>query len=79
MKIGKGKQHVLEKYGAFSRISAFSHPKHVPHQASWARFRLESSVRLIGFMIPEDYSSKFDRNTFYIVFLDKNHTFYNKR
>ena len=75
-KIGRGKNHVLEEYGSFPRISDFVHPKHVPHQASWVRFRMESSVRLIGFMIPEDYKHKFDRNTFYIVFLDKDHRFY---
>lgn len=59
-------------------------PKHVPHQVSWARFRLESDNRLIGFVIPEEYHKKeniytkeyFDCNTFYIVFLDNTHRFY---
>ncbi|MCF6334417.1 MAG: hypothetical protein L3J12_01585 [Spirochaetales bacterium] len=73
---GKHKYNVLEEYGSFPRTSDFIHPKHVPHQASWARFRIDQSVRLIGFRIPEEYKNKFDRNTFYIVFLDKDHRFY---
>lgn len=83
--IGKGKGHVLEIYGAFPKKSEFTHPKHVPHQAIWGRFRLERSVRLIGFTIPENYNQKEQNNTgytscsntFYIVFLDKDHKFYN--
>lgn len=83
-KIGKGKNHVLEIYYDFPKNSEFSHPKHIPHQAQWARFRMESSVRLIGFTIPESYGQKeqgsskhfFCCNTFYVVFLDKNHVFY---
>ena len=78
IKIGSGRHryNVLEEYGSFPRTSDFIHPKHVPHQASWARFRIDQSVRLIGFRIPEEYKGKFDRNTFYIVFLDKDHRFY---
>lgn len=82
--IGKGKGHVLEIYGDFPNKSDFSHPKHIPHQAMWGRFRLENSVRLIGFTIPDCYNQKeqnnsgfnFCSNTFYVVFLDKNHKFY---
>ena len=82
--IGKGSGHVLEVYGKFPTNSDFEHPKHVPHQACWGRFRLESSVRLAGFIIPKDYdnkqqnssSFKFCSNTFYVVFLDKDHKFY---
>ncbi len=83
-KIGKGSGHVLEVYGSFPRISDFEHPKHVPHQALWGRFRLENSVRLVGFTIPSEYNCTeqnnsghlFCTNTFYVVFLDKNHVFY---
>lgn len=82
--IGQGKNHVLEVYGSFPKKSDFTQPKHIPHQAKWARFRLEGSVRLIGFVIPDDFNKKeqnkssynFCSNTFYIVFLDKDHNFY---
>ncbi|WP_050924758.1 hypothetical protein, partial [Vibrio harveyi] len=45
--IGKGKkggqgkrQNVLEVYGDFPQNSAFTHPKHVPEDIRWARFRI---------------------------------------
>jgi len=82
-RIGK-KGHVLEVYKNFPSKSKFKHPKFVPHEAHWARFRLEWNDRLIGFVLPSEYSEKkhhktkiqFDCNTFYIVFLDENHDFY---
>ncbi len=84
--IGKKSQHVLEVYGAFppKSKSKFKHPSHVPHDVEWARLRLESKVRLIGFVLPAEYEGKvnegtklkYDCNTFYVVFLDKNHKFY---
>lgn len=74
---------VLAVYGAFPRRSAFTHPKHVPHQAQWGRFRLEHAVRLVGFVLPKDCHGQrhpsgesFDCNTFYVVFLDAEHAFY---
>jgi hypothetical protein len=81
---GKKRQHVLEVYGGFPKKSAFTHPIHIPHQALWARFRLEGDARLVGFVIPEEYSNQkqnnnkflFCCNTFYIVFLDCEHNFY---
>ncbi len=86
VKIGSGKHRnsILIEYVDFPKKSDFKFPKYVPHQVSWARFRLEQSVRLIGFIIPSDYKDKeikkynwkFDCNTFYVVFLDKNHKFY---
>ncbi len=83
-RVGSNNNKVLEVYGSFPLRSDFQHPKHVPHQALWARFRLESSVRLIGFVIPESYDKQkhkgtkclFDCNVFYVVFLDANHRFY---
>lgn len=85
-KIGSGEHrwNVLSIYDRFPLNSEFSFPKHIPHQARWARFRLEYSVRLIGFVIPKEYHKSehsctkecFDCNTFYIVFLDKNHKFH---
>ncbi|EJG1881361.1 hypothetical protein RAL08_004551 [Vibrio parahaemolyticus] len=83
-KIGKGKQggkgkrqHCLEIYGDFPKRSAFKHPPHVPEDVLWGRFRLDNDTRLAGFILPEDKeSNKNDINTFYVVFLDENHQFY---
>lgn len=84
-KIGSGAKrgNILEIYGKFPNESDFTHPKHVPHEALWARFRLEWDARLIGFVIPNEYNGRrhdltnqyYDCNTFYIVFLDKEHKF----
>ena len=81
---GRGGRKVLEVYGIFPRKSSFSQPKHVPHQAEWGRFRLENMVRLVGFVVPAELhrtphcqtNELFDKNTFYIVFLDRDHNFY---
>jgi hypothetical protein len=63
----------------------FKFPKRtVPHQARWGRFRLGAKARLIGFVVPDEYrvkihsgtNMKFDCNTFYAVFLDRDHTFW---
>lgn len=77
-------QRVLAIYGAFPTKSNLAFPKHVPHQAVWGRFRLDSASRLAGFILPKDYDKKFQHmnehtfccNTFYVVFLDENHDFY---
>ncbi|WP_336769351.1 hypothetical protein [Pantoea endophytica] len=81
---GGGGLKVFEVYGDFPKRSDFSHPKHVPHDVQWARFRLENMVRLVGFIIPRGMECRkdivlkeaFDSNTFYVVFLDRNHKFY---
>ncbi len=82
MAVGKSGS-VLAIYGAFPGKSGFTHPKHVPHQALWGRFRLDHTARLIGFVLPagcHDQISaqgvRFDCNTFYVVFLDQQHCFY---
>lgn len=75
--IGKKKGHILKVYGNFPKHSDFVHPKHVPHQVLWGRFRMEYSVRLVGFIVPYEYGNTknektgyyFDCNTFYVVFL----------
>lgn len=76
---------VLAVYGDFpKRKSDFEMPQHVPKEAQWGRFRLESAVRLVGFVLPGACSDKvhpvtkqkFDCNTFYVVFLDAKHKFY---
>jgi len=79
-----GRYSVLEIYGSFPINSEFKEPTHIPIEAQWARFHLENIPRLIGFIIPESYHDKIqenngyrlDKNTFYIVFLDKHHKFY---
>nr|WP_319552554.1 hypothetical protein [uncultured Vibrio sp.] len=81
---GGGGLKVLEFYGDFPSKSDFTHPKHVPADAHWARFRLGNKVRLVGFIISknaikdldENDQQKFCHNTFYVVFLDKDHKFY---
>ncbi|HAS8399142.1 TPA: hypothetical protein I7743_02600 [Vibrio vulnificus] len=83
-KVGHGSNHVLEIYGSFPKKSDFTHPKHVPHQAQWARFRIDRTTRLIGFTIDNEFDRVQQRqtgyyfcsNTFYIVFLDSKHGFY---
>lgn len=89
-KIGKGKkggsgkrQNCLEVYGEFPENSDFVHPRHVPEDVLWARFRIDSATRLVGFVIPDNLSGveakdglRYDNNTFYVVFFDANHAFY---
>lgn len=81
--VGKGGGTVLSIYDAFPTNSDFTHPKHVPHEVQWGRFRLDFSGRLIGFVLPTNLhdcehkvtKKRFDSNTFYVVFLDANHRF----
>ncbi|MFS1444507.1 MULTISPECIES: hypothetical protein [unclassified Vibrio] len=81
---GKGKrQHYLEVYGEFPKKSAFKHPAHVPENVSWARFRIDCDTRLAGFVISQEIANEcrkqgknLDANTFYVVFLDEDHQFY---
>ena len=71
-------------YPKFPTKTEFKHPPHVPHQACWGRFRLGSKFRLVGFRIPPTLHGKphektnelYDKNTFYIVFIDQNHLFW---
>ncbi|MFZ4965894.1 hypothetical protein ACL9RJ_16690 [Pseudomonas sp. Mn2068] len=81
---GSASLKVLADYGNFPAKSDFTHPKSVPHDVNWARFRLENMVRLIGFTIPGEMNFTlldkngftFDKNTFYVVFIDLEHKFY---
>ena len=83
-RVGGGGRKVLEIYGGFPPKSDFKHPKYVPHQAQWGRFRLGSTTRLVGFTVPTEFHKRphqktgefFDKNTFYVVFLDRDHRFY---
>lgn len=79
-----GKYPVFVIYDNFPSKTDFIEPKNIPHQVKWARFHLENKVRLIGFVIPDSFHDKahqktgerFDKNTFYVVFLDRDHRFY---
>jgi len=77
-RVGAGSLKILEVYGNFPKNSEFVHPKHVPIDVLWARFRLESDMRLVGFVLPECIlkEKEIATNIFYIVFLDQNHRFY---
>ena len=79
-----GRFPVFVKYESFPINTDFKLPKHIPHQAIWSRFHIENKVRLIGFVIPDEYddkihqgtSKRYDSDIFYVVFLDKDHKFY---
>ena len=81
---GSGGLKMLAIYKGFPSRSDFVHPKYIPHQAKWGRFRLASKLRLVGFTIPTELhktphrttNEYFDKNTFYVVFLDRYHRFY---
>lgn len=83
-RIGGGGLRLFSTYDKFPPKSLFFEPNHVPHQAQWGRFHIGKRIRLIGFTIPGSYHGKyhdgtgefFDKNTFYIVFLDRDHKFY---
>ena len=77
---------VLADYDSFpiKAKTDFTHPRFVPVDARWGRFRMENLSRLIGFTVPGNVASLptgkdgllFDMNTFYVVFIDPNHRFY---
>jgi hypothetical protein len=77
-RVGSGGLRVLQVYGNFPGKSKFIHPKFVPDDVLWARFRLAQSVRLCGFLLPHEkiVQHGLRKNVFYIVFLDLNHQFY---
>jgi hypothetical protein len=83
-RVGGGGHKVLEVYGAFPKSSEFKFPKSVPHDVLWARFRMDGAGRLVGFLIPAEFSRVvsadreffYDTNTFYVVFIDLEHKFY---
>jgi len=83
-RIGSGGLKVLVIYENFPHKSKFVCPNYIPHQAQWGRFRLGSKLRLVGFTVPTELHKTphvktcefFDKNTFYVVFLDRYHKFY---
>jgi len=56
-------------YGDFppKERTKFKYPEHVPEDANWARIHIEGAAVIAGHVL---------ENTFYIVFLDKCHSFY---
>lgn len=48
----------------------FSFPENVPEDAHWARIHVKGQVVIVGHVV---------NNTFYIVFLDKNHCFWKSK
>ncbi len=60
-----GKKFV--KYGGFPAKSKYTHPKDVPEDAHWARIHVDGTHVIAGHIW---------ENTFYVVFLDHDHTFY---
>jgi hypothetical protein len=77
-RIGSRSGRVIEVYGGFPTHSEFQCPTHVPANIEWARFRLESDFRLVGFIINEKHAAELmiSKNTFYVVFIDQKHKFY---
>ena len=80
-----GNYPVFVNYGSvFPTNTDFTEPTHIPIEVEWCRIHLENKPRLIGFVVPDSYHDKiqegntfrFDKNTFYVVFLDKEHKFY---
>jgi len=84
-RVGSSGLTVFATYPNFPQRSEFKEPtKTIPYQVLWSRFRLGNKIRLIGFVVPPEYHKKvhsttgefFDKNTFYVVFLDRDHKFY---
>lgn len=71
---------LLAEYGKFPINTDFSIPKNIPNsdEIIWSRFRIMQKVRVCGFFITDSIAKQYDlsTDTFYIVFLDKNHRFY---
>lgn len=66
----------LAIYGSFPDPSKLNEPSFTPTLAFWARFRMDSSLRLGGFFLQKvDNAEKLDP-VFYVVFYDENHEFY---
>lgn len=57
----------FKEYGAFPEPSDFSHPSHIPNDVNWASLHITGRRVLGGYVF---------ENTFFVVFLDKNHQFW---
>ncbi len=71
---------LLAEYGKYPVNSDFTIPSNIPNPEDliWSRFRLMQKVRVCGFFVSQEIAKKYSlsENTFYIVFLDKDHRFY---
>lgn len=71
-----------KNYGEFplKDVTDFVQPKDLPsHGIKWGSFRITGAERLIGFVVSqlaEDGDCGNLKNTFFVVFLDKNHKFW---
>jgi hypothetical protein len=54
-------------YGGFPSKSLFVHPSNIPEDANWARIHIDGTHIIAGHVF---------QNTFYVVFLDHDHTFF---
>ena len=54
-------------YGEYPTKSKYTRPRHVPKDANWARIHVNGKQILAGHVF---------QNTFYVVFLDPDHSFY---
>ena len=76
----------LRYYDSFpaEHKTEYAYPKHVPADVRWGRFVLSGKQRLVGFVVPEEKHDqchsqtgfRFDKNTFYCVFIDLEHKFW---
>jgi hypothetical protein len=71
---------LLAEYGTFPVNSDFKVPSNIPNpkELIWSRFRLMQKVRVCGFFVSREIAKNYSlsENTFYVVFLDKDHKFY---
>ncbi len=54
-------------YGDFPKKTSFEHPKYIPQDARWARIHVDGTHIIVGHVVA---------NTFYVVFLDQDHSFW---
>ncbi len=57
----------FKEYGEFPSKSGFTHPKHVAKDVNWSSLHITAKAVLGGFI---------SGNTFFVVFLDKEHKFW---
>ena len=83
LELRKERNALFIVYTNWPQNSSFTKPSHISERVHWARFRLGSTLRLVGFIVPDDIDGTkdengvlYDRNTFYVVFVDPDHKFW---
>ena len=66
-RVGSGGLKVLEIYGEFPRNTDFKYPRHVPSGVRWSRFRMESAMRLVGFLFLKTQSKNMGFQLMYFI------------